>query len=411
MASVALVPRVQHDVKQALETLQSNFSLSEQIIKAILATGIQNLEEFRYLWDTEEGVERWVTKLSLGDQSLLMTARLRRAWAAAKVYYQQIEQDRSKVALADLDSMLEEGELRDAKTAFWLRYKMRFPAEVHPADAVVSRVARELSKRMLCVYNVWKVRSLQFQMGSSQKRRKVGEGLFTEEADHDEAFNMDVDTYLAKLQTLMIACALAGTAPLLTGVPDPKAENVLGANSTEFVEVPLDIAFAYLIRARKAAFSMPPNKRLPWIQARDAEERAEWVSKFREGTKSLGTVIRELMEARDAHWLPTQGFDPGVSHVTVPQPPNPPKGDKGGRTDAGQQQPSKFQLGPIVAGKQTAKCLKDGKMLCPAFQVGKCKEKACSKGLHRCAVVLRGERVCGSPSHHAAACKAKLKAN
>ena len=183
-------------------------------------------------------MERWVTKLSLGDQSLLMTARLRRAWAATKVYYQQIEQDGSKVALADLDSMLEEGELRDAKTAFWLRYKMRFPAEVHPADAVVSRVARELSKRVLCVYNVWKVRSLQFQMGSSQKRRKVGEGLFTAEADHDEAFNMDVDTYLAKLQTLMIAYALAGTAPL-TGVPDPKAENVLGANSTEFVEVPL----------------------------------------------------------------------------------------------------------------------------------------------------------------------------
>ena len=60
-----------------------------------------------------------------------------------------MEQDRSKVALADLDSLLEESELRDAKQAFWRRYRLRFPAEVHPGDAVVSRVSRELSKRML----------------------------------------------------------------------------------------------------------------------------------------------------------------------------------------------------------------------------------------------------------------------
>ena len=40
------------------------------------------------------------------------------------------EQDRSKVALADLDTMLEDAELRDVKQAFWKRCRMRFPAEV-----------------------------------------------------------------------------------------------------------------------------------------------------------------------------------------------------------------------------------------------------------------------------------------
>ena len=55
---------------------------------------------------------------------------------------QQAEQDRSKVALAGLDAMLGDSELRDVKTAFWQRYKLRFPS-------VVSRVSRELAKRML----------------------------------------------------------------------------------------------------------------------------------------------------------------------------------------------------------------------------------------------------------------------
>ena len=63
------------------------------------------------------------------------------------------------MALTDLDTMLEDAELRDVKQAFWKRCRMRFPAEVHPADSLLSRVSRELSARMLCVYAVWKVRT------------------------------------------------------------------------------------------------------------------------------------------------------------------------------------------------------------------------------------------------------------
>ena len=111
---------------------------------------------------------------------------------------------------------------------------------MHPSDAVVSRVSRKLSKRMLCVFSVWwKVRRLQFQMGSSQCKRKSFEGLFTEEAETEEAVSHDCDTYLQKLHTPMIAYALAGVAPL-PGVGDPTKEFILGANSTEFVGAPLN---------------------------------------------------------------------------------------------------------------------------------------------------------------------------
>ena len=61
-----------------------------------------------------------------------MTARVRRAWAAVGLYYRQVEQDRSKIALSDLDTMLGETELRDTKQQFWRRYKMRFPPRSTP---------------------------------------------------------------------------------------------------------------------------------------------------------------------------------------------------------------------------------------------------------------------------------------
>ena len=195
MASVALVPRAEQDIRTALNVLALNFSLNDKVVEELLKVGVRNLEEFRFLFEDEAKVGAFVAKIGLGDEATIQTARLRRAWTATRVYFSQVEQDRSKVALADLDSLLEESELRDAKQAFWRRYRLRFPAEVHPSDAVVSRVSRELSKRMLCLFNVWKVRSLQFQLGTSQKKRRLGDGLFTEEAETEESYTADCDTY------------------------------------------------------------------------------------------------------------------------------------------------------------------------------------------------------------------------
>ena len=63
-----------------------------------------------------------------------------------------MEQGRSKGALTDLDCMLAGSEVRALKETFWGR--CRFPAEVQPSDAAVSRTSRELSKRMLCIFHM-----------------------------------------------------------------------------------------------------------------------------------------------------------------------------------------------------------------------------------------------------------------
>eukprot|EP00434_Breviolum_minutum_P029334 symbB.v1.2.025947.t1/scaffold2554.1/size89898/9 len=208
----------------ALRTLGKNFKLNEQVVQHLIKAQIENLDEFRFFWDSEEKVEGWINKVGIADETAknIQLARLRRAWSAVRLWYQQAEQDRSKVATADLDTMLQDSELRDFKLAFWIRYRQRFPPELHPSDATLSRVCREMSKRTLCVFSVWKVRSLQYQLHTTNKKRKLAEGLFTEEAEEDDSQAQDWETYLDKLQTLMIAYSLAGVSA--TNGPPAAAE-------------------------------------------------------------------------------------------------------------------------------------------------------------------------------------------
>ena len=109
-----------------------------------------------------------------------------------------------------MDDLLDDTALRDMKQQFWRRYKTRFPPELYPSDATLSRVTRELNKRMLCVFSVWKVKSLQFQLVSTSKKRKLGENLFTDNQELEEVLHRDWESYLDRLQILLTAYALAG---------------------------------------------------------------------------------------------------------------------------------------------------------------------------------------------------------
>ena len=187
-----------------------------------------------------------------------------------------------------------------------------------------------------------------------------------------------------------------------TGV-DIKNEQGLGADSTLFVEAPLDIMMAYYFRAKKQCSQLPFGERLQWLESRDLEERSEWVARYRESTRSLGSIVKEVFAARDAHWIPA-AVAPGPSVKTEMAKTAPPAGTSGGT--------SLFQLGPPIGGKQVAKVMKTGERLCCyQFQLGKCQSrKQCQGGAHRCGHVTKGERVCGSPGHGAANWKTKAKA-
>ena len=150
-SSLQLVPSDGADAAATFRQLGINFSIAEAVTDALVKARLQNLEEFRFFFESEDKVQPWLAKLSLGEDAGLQGARVRRAWAAVSLYFKQSEQDRSRISASDLDALLGDSELRDLKSAFWRRYKLRFPPEVHPADATISRVTRELTKRMLCV--------------------------------------------------------------------------------------------------------------------------------------------------------------------------------------------------------------------------------------------------------------------
>ncbi|CAE7396468.1 unnamed protein product [Symbiodinium sp. CCMP2592] len=323
MASFSLVPRDGADFRATMESLQLNFEFSDDVLEALVKQKIKNLEEFRYFFESEGEIGLWVQKLSLGDQQPLQTARLRRTWAAVKVFFQHADAGRVRISEADLDDLLDDSALRDMKQQFWRRYKTRFPPELYPSDATLSRVTRELNKRMLCVFSVWKVKSLQFQLLSTSKKRKLRDNLYTEDQDQDEVIPRDCESYLDRLQILLTAYALAGVQPV-AGSPPANGENTVGSDTTQFVHAPLDVLMEYFHRAKRSVSQVQGPKKLSWLQHKDTEERAVWVSKFRESTKTLGAVVREVLDLRDAHWIPVQAGS--ASEALSASPAKPPQG-------------------------------------------------------------------------------------
>ena len=379
-SSLQLAPSDGADAAATFRQLGVNFSIAEAVTDALVKARLQNLEEFRYFFESEDKVQPWLSKLSLGEDANIQGARVRRAWAAVSFYFKQSEQDRSRISASDLDALLGDSELRDLKSAFWRRYKLRFPPEVHPADATISRVTRELTKRMLCVYNIWRVKSLQFQQATTQKKRKIADSLYVEEAEEDEPASRDANSYLDKLWTLLLAYAMAGSASCATA---PSVAEGLGSNSVEYVEVPVDIIQQYFCRAKRSASLV----------------RSEWVARFRDSQKSLGRVIQEVYAMRDAHWSVPITTSGTPSSKSTSDPVTPVKSEA-----------NRWTLGNPINGRQVAKILKDGTRLCQAFQHGQCKAKAnCTNGQHRCGLVLRKERACGAPGHGAAACRGGKK--
>ena len=89
----------------------------------------------------------------------------------------------------------------------------------------------------------------------------------------------------------------------MTGAPPAKDEEVMNANTTQFVSVPLDILMKYFARAKRVTMQLPSAKRLAGQGHRRGQNGNGFPS--RESTRTLGAVVKETYEARDAHWVTT----------------------------------------------------------------------------------------------------------
>ena len=365
----------------------------------------------------------------------IQIARVRRAWASVRQDGLRKEKRNTTSSVAELDVFLEEGTLREVKVQFWRRYKTKYPVDVNPSDQLLSRCYRELDKRLLTVFDIWKVKNLLHQVMSTKKRRQVGTDLYTFEEEAEVTVGYGVDEYLARLYTYLLALSVAGS----NKVPGSPNEEVFVNDSAKFVKVPWDVLQAYHFRATRTVALLPEASRLAWLEQRDVSERAVWVSQFREGEETLGQVVQSVMEKRGAHWdapmlntvirpNPTfQQQQPSSSQQQTQGNPKKQKGQQKGRGDQSPQKPFKQFEQPSqkphrgeqptstnpssssakMATGTIASQLRDGTVLCLDFNEGKCGEKgsSCSKGAHKCGKILRGGRPCGMNFHGAHNCR------
>ena len=386
------------EAKLAFEDLFTRFKVADEILKWVISDtglGCSSLVDFSSAIN-DGNIDVVVNESKvLGDgPKLLQGGRIRQVLKSLR----EAEEDAAKLKMrgqneTDLDVLLPQVELDGLDAHFWARYKVRYPAWVRPSDLLISRLSREIGKRLLSIHDIWKTRSLLHQKKSKQKKQKVGDvEITTGEPEDPEHVSRDVGTYLNLLFTLMLAFAMAGAEPH----PHPPVEpEVKGSSTVKYVLVPLDIVCNYLFRIQEKLTKVPHAQQLEWLTTRDEGERAMWVDRYRDSGKTLGAVIEEVFHMREAMWeygepsTPTKALPPPKQ--VPPPPPQPPRKGKGGSKGSGGQGGGGKKI------KLIKYYLKDNTKLCPDWQKGSCKNNMwnCSKGKHMCGAVEVGGRVCG----------------
>eukprot|EP00972_Heterocapsa_arctica_P054793 8077590-Heterocapsa_arctica.AAC.1 len=102
---------------------------------------------------------------------------------------------------------------------------------------------------------------------ATRKRQRLGDGVDillpeTEDCGENSAsLKHNIGSYLTLLFSLLLAYARAGRRPL---VGAPEATEDRSADSTMYIEVPLDVVLKYHGRAQNRAAQLPGNFALDW---------------------------------------------------------------------------------------------------------------------------------------------------
>ncbi len=159
-----VIPVAKSTPEETFETLCRDFNMLPVVGEVLRAAGIQSLDDFRFYSVKEEDIEPLLATNQQLAELPIQATRCRHAWHAVRQHAAAREGDRARLDTADLDDLLDETELRDLSLAFWRRYKTRYPADRTPADSMISRLSREMSRRLLMVFSVALARTLEHQV-------------------------------------------------------------------------------------------------------------------------------------------------------------------------------------------------------------------------------------------------------
>ena len=381
-------PKLTADESKAMfEQLATEFGFDPAIATYLAVTvQCQSLTDFRALFTAPGEVGTFVDAIPNLTNARRDAARLRQAWEACfQAEDAAILQKKRGSESTDLDELLDSTTLQDQRELFYARYKVKYPAWIEPSDFLVSRIYKELSKRLLQVHSVWKTKSLGYQMKAERKRQRLTDkvDLVTTEqlADDDEDSGRSLPKYMSLLWTLLIAYVRAGTTALSTA---PSTKETLGTPSEEYVEVPLDAMIMYYAKMQKSILNNPHLCTLDWIQSRDEAERQVWIEEHRSSTKTLGTIIVQVMARRESMW------EAPVEQRSLTRRPSDPGSASAAHAGPASQSTAKHDLnaGIPVGGRCTH--MRDGSEICQKWQNGQCPDPCPNNRKHVCCAKMKG---------------------
>jgi hypothetical protein len=231
-------------------------------------------------------------------------------------------------------------------------------------------------------------------MAAERKRQKVTDtlDLVSSTQIDDVESPHTLQAYLANLQTLLLAYARAGCIKLEKA---PASESI-SSDSTEFVEVPLDICMAYLCKIQKVATEIATGNALEWIRVRDEQERIMWVEDHRSSERTLGQVMKKAADLRLAVW-----------QVPIELKKPDPRAATGSGSGGGGGGEAGFPAAPTLEPGTLARRMRNGDLICPDYNHKGCSEpcKRTPKELHVCGCVQKNQRICGMKNHKFKDCK------
>ena len=362
------------------------------------------IEDFLFAAANEAEIGAMVNAAGCQNK-IQQTSRARQAWHALRKSQTESEVIKRKgMDDTDLDAILPQPELDSLADRFWSRYHVTYPPEVNPSDLVLSRLSREISKRMLSVRDVWKIKTQSHQSRAEAKRTRISDQLeFVHiEYEPEERGHNDLQDYLKRLFTLMVAYAKVGP----TRLANAPLEEPRGVDSVTVVECPLDVMMRYYFRAQERTSHQPQRDQLEWLIRRDIAEREAWVDAYRNSDAPLGVVVLKCFREREALWLsapPAPVAVRGGQETTVPPSVRDrPRGGKGSADrDRRNEAPKGADTKPRRAIK-VAERFRDGTRLCKDYQRDRCNKSDC-KDKHSCGGISKSGRPCGQ-RHPACKC-------
>ena len=179
-----------------------------------------------------------------------------------------------------------------------------------------------------------------------------------------------------------------------------------GAPTVNYVGVPFDVLLKYHHRAARNVLLVDRERAMSWLKSRHEQETKIWVERHRQTQLTLGSIILQTYTEREAVWT----VDSEDKHVGSSGSKRPRAEEIESSSEDRSAKRGNRQAAPPKTVTKTVTKMRDGTLLCVAWNSGRCGEP-CQKGhLHACNRELKNGRACAMKNHRSINCAARRRA-